>query len=214
MIGIAFTALHDKDARKAAAAKERAAKMAQAELDAQARLKEEAEEWEAADIDEGDGGVPVSIPRLEPHQPIGFAAYRGAGAAKNQQQQEHPLPKKPNAAARKAMAEKEARKQKEKEEASMLIRGGGRDGAKTPEGEPGPGANHFGGLTRKENVKQGLQGEGVQNGDMQDGGVKVETNGAGAGKGVLSMDDLAMRFQSRLARMDLTDEEGEGGVKL
>lgn len=64
MIGIAFAGLQDKQRREAIAEAERARRIESAAQDAQDRLIEETEEWEAADVD-GDGGVPLPLSKSE-----------------------------------------------------------------------------------------------------------------------------------------------------
>ena len=203
MIAIAFAARRSSSDRKAATAAARADQFKKAAEEAKDRVKEEGEEWEAAgDIDSGDGGVPIAIAKAETYQPVGFGVYRGSAGKGNTGQQ----PLKMNAAARKAMADKEAKRAREKEEAALVKKGPGREGAVTPDGEPG-GWNYLGGPpVKQENGKQGLQ----------DGGVKVEANEAKREKKVLSVDELTPRFQNRLKVMNVDDEEGEGqgGVKL
>lgn len=191
MIGIALAALHDRPTRTAALSAERARKMEDAAQDAQDRIKEEGEEWEHADIDEGDGGVPTSIPKPDVPAPVYHGSYRVAGntnrgAHKSVSNGQAP---KMNAAARKAMAEKEAKQTQLKAEASAVATGG-------------MGWSYFDGPPRKqENAKQ----------TPQDGGVKL---GGGSEKKALSVDDLAPRFKNRLAMFDTTDDADEGGVKL
>ncbi|KAL8796896.1 MAG: hypothetical protein Q9195_000979 [Heterodermia aff. obscurata] len=63
MIGVAFAGRQDKQRYQAIAETERA-RVESAAQDAEDRIVEENEEWDAADID-GDGGLPVSIPRPE-----------------------------------------------------------------------------------------------------------------------------------------------------
>ncbi len=190
MIGITFAALHDKPTRTAAFSAERTRKMEDAALDAQDRIKEEGEEWEHADIDEGDGGVPSSIPKSDLPVPVYHGSYRAAvntnrGTHESASNGQAP---KMNAAARKAMAEREAKKAQFKAEVSAAATGE-------------MGWNHFDGPPpKKETPKQALQ----------DGGVRL---GGGSEKKAFSVDDLAPRFKDRLAMID-TDDASEGGVKL
>ena len=67
MIGVAFAGRQDKQRHPAIPEAERARRIESAAQDAQDRIVEENEEWEAADID-GDGGLPVSISRAEDDQ--------------------------------------------------------------------------------------------------------------------------------------------------
>ena len=197
MIGIAFAGLRDKQARQAAAAAERANKMENAAQEAQDRIKEEGEEWKMADVEEGDGGVPVAVPKAEVPAPTGFGRNKGATGA----------PPKMNAAARKAEAAREAKKVQAKEEASLVAMGAKGGAKEWQEGDmidmDQQGWNYFEGPPKKENTKQA----------QQNGSVKLVANGAGSGNKVLSLDDLSARMKARLAMLD-TDEEGEGGVKV
>lgn len=187
MIGIALAALHDRPTRTAAFTVERTRKMEDAAQDAQDRIKEEGEEWEHADIDEGDGGVPTSIPRPDVPMPVYHGSYRAAGNTNRGGHKSNATGQAPklNAAARKAMAEREAKKAQFKAEVNAAATGGA-------------GWNYFDGPPpKKENPKQ-------------DGGVKL---GGGSEKKALSVDELAPRFKNRLAMFD-TDDADEGGVKL
>jgi len=192
MIGIAFAALHDKPTRTAAFSAERARKMEDAAQDAQDRIKEEGEEWEHADIDEGDGGVPPAIPKPDFPAPVYHGSYRAAGNSGSHKPVNNGHAPKLNAAARKAMAEREAKKAQFKAEVSAAATGG-------------KSWNYFDGPPKKENPKQA----------PQDGGVKLGGGGAaGSEKKAMSVDDLAPRFKNRLAMLDTTDDADEGGVKL
>lgn len=64
MIGVAFAGRQDKQRHQAVAEAERARRVEVAAQDAQDRIVEENQEWDAADID-GDGGLPVPISRHE-----------------------------------------------------------------------------------------------------------------------------------------------------
>ena len=64
MIGVAFAGRQDKQRHQAIPEAERARRVESAAQEAQDRIVEENEEWDAADID-GDGGLPVSISRRE-----------------------------------------------------------------------------------------------------------------------------------------------------
>ena len=99
MIGIAFAGLRDKEARQAAVASERARKLESAAREAQDRIKEEGEEWDMADVEEGDGGIPVAI---EPQYPI-----------------------RSNAAARQAAEQEDVRRAQTKAEREWTATGGG-----------------------------------------------------------------------------------------
>jgi len=195
MVGIALAALHDKRTRTAAFSAERTRKMEDAAQDAQDRIKEEGEEWEHADIDEGDGGVPTAIPRPDLPTPVYHGSYKAAsnngsyrapsnnGNHKSIASGQAP---KPNAAARKAMAEREAKKAQFKAEVSAAA----------------TSWNYFEGPPpKKENPKPA----------PQNGGVKL---GGGSEKKAVSVDELAPRFKNRLAMVDTTDDTDEGGVKL
>lgn len=111
MIAIAFSGLRDKHARQAATAAERARKLEAAADDARDRVKEEGEEWEIADVDEGDGGVPVAIEPKPRPAPTGFG-LQGVTAR---------LPKM-NSAARTRAAQREAKAAQMKEEASWTAK--------------------------------------------------------------------------------------------
>ena len=60
MIGVALAGLQDKQRRQIIANAESVRRMENAAQDAQDRIIEESEEWEAADVD-GDGGIPVCL---------------------------------------------------------------------------------------------------------------------------------------------------------
>jgi hypothetical protein len=195
MIGIAFAALHDRPTRTAAFSAERTRKIEDAAQDAQDRIKEEGEEWEHADIDEGDGGVPTSIPKPDVPAPVYHGSYRAAGNTNRggHKSVSNGQAPKLNAAARKAMAEREAKKAQFKAEVSAAATGE-------------MGWNYFDGPPpKKENPKQA----------PQDGGVKLGAGAAaGSEKKAFSVDDLAPRFKNRLAMIDAPDDADEGGVRL
>ena len=87
MIGVAFAGRQDKQRYEAIAEAERARRVESAAQDAQDRIVEENEEWEAADID-GDGGLPVAIagpeedrhkgPNRKPNPKLNHAVQRAS----------------------------------------------------------------------------------------------------------------------------------------
>lgn len=66
MIGISFKGLQNSRDRRAKIAGEEAARQENAARDAREHVIQESQEWELADIDEGDGGDPVKLLRLDP----------------------------------------------------------------------------------------------------------------------------------------------------
>ena len=64
MIGVAFASRQDKERQRAIAEAEHARRIESAAQDAEDRIVEENEEWDAADID-GDGGLPIPILKPE-----------------------------------------------------------------------------------------------------------------------------------------------------
>lgn len=109
MIGVAFAGLQDKQRRQAIAEAERARRIENAAQDAQDRIVEETEEWEAADVD-GDGGVPLPLSKSEDESGSGA---KGRGGPKL------------NHAARTALQKTDVRRTISKAETSASASGGG-----------------------------------------------------------------------------------------
>ena len=114
MIGVAFAGRQDKQRYEAIAEAERARRVESAAQDAEDRVVEENEEWEAADID-GDGGLPVAIAGPEEDRQKGLKRKGNP---------------KPNHAAARAPQRQEIKKFKTKEEAFDAAFESGMAGAK------------------------------------------------------------------------------------